>query len=166
VGPNNYRRNFDGFLTYTKFAGLPAPHNYLQIYRNGIIEAVDVYSLTSTMGQPEKKLLPLYEKTLTDSITRIFTYLRQIGVSLPVLIFISIVGVKGYTFDLGRRDIDDIENYLIDRDIILYPDILVDDYTIDSKELLRPFFYSVWNAAGWEKSINYNPQGNWSRTED
>jgi hypothetical protein len=50
----------------------------------------------------------------------------------------------------------------IDRDMLLLPDVLIETYTPDMPTLLRPLFDAVWNAAGWERSINYDEKGKWT----
>ena len=35
------RYNFDGYVTYEKYPDSPTSHSYVQIFRNGIIEAID-----------------------------------------------------------------------------------------------------------------------------
>jgi hypothetical protein len=30
---------------------------------------------------------------------------------------------------------------------------------------LRPLFDAVWNAAGWERSFNYDEKGKWTRRD-
>jgi hypothetical protein len=34
---------------------------------------------------------------------------------------------------------------------------------INPGEVMRPVFYSVWNAAGWPRSMNYDDAGNWGK---
>lgn len=55
----------------------------------------------------------------------------------------------------------------IDRDILLLPDVIIDDFNsvLGFKEvakILRPIFDAVWNACGLARSLNYDEQGNWN----
>jgi hypothetical protein len=38
-------------------------------------------------------------------------------------------------------------------------------YTPNMPTLLRPVFDAVWNAAGWERSFNYDENGKWTRRD-
>jgi hypothetical protein len=54
-------------------------------------------------------------------------------------------------------------NRFIDREVIQSPDVLIQNYDgVNLSSLLRPIFDSVWNAAGWAGSINYDDKGVWS----
>lgn len=49
----------------------------------------------------------------------------------------------------------------IDQDLLMLPDILVEDFNVDAKEVLRLVFDMVWQACGWERIMNYDENGNW-----
>ena len=54
------------------------------------------------------------------------------------------------------------ESYPIDRDVLLFPEILVESYDVKPERVLKPIFDSVWNACGFAKSLNYNENDEWS----
>ena len=47
------------------------------------------------------------------------------------------------------------------RDILLLPEIVIEDYEVSAKDILRPCFDSIWNACGFPRSLNYNDAGEW-----
>lgn len=51
----------------------------------------------------------------------------------------------------------------IDRDVLLVPEVVVEDFNVASDQVMKPIFDAVWNAAGWPGSHNYDNAGNWIR---
>jgi hypothetical protein len=150
------RYNIDGFLTYsTALNG--KYYSYTQLFKNGIIEAVDA----SMMEQLDNRLLipsVLFERELIDSLDNYLLLLRELGVQLPAYAFLSVLGVRGYTMATKGwlRQAP-----LIDRDNLLVPECIIEQYNVDSKDILRPCFDSIWNACGFPHSLNYNEKGEW-----
>ncbi|TFI51958.1 hypothetical protein BLD44_023585 [Mastigocladus laminosus UU774] len=54
--------------------------------------------------------------------------------------------------------------YSIDRDILLIPEIVIEDYAAKASNILRPAFDAIWQACGWECCQNYDASGNWNPT--
>jgi len=156
----DHRYNIDGFLTYSG-GREEKSHSYVQLFRNGIIEAVEGRLLEP---QGEELLIPsiAYEKELINSLTCYLSILETLNVEPPIFIFITLLGVKGYSmsFDRWRFDIDDV--YTIDRNILLLPEIVIERYRIRAEDILRPCFDSIWNACGFPSSFNYNEDGEWA----
>jgi hypothetical protein len=68
----------------------------------------------------------------------------------PFFVMISLLGVKGYK----------ISHIEIDRDSLILPDILLEDYESESERILRPAFDAIWQAAGIGRSTSYDEEGN------
>lgn len=155
----NYRYNFDGFLTYSQGAE-GTSYSYVQFFRNGIIEAVEGSLLEPYEG---KKFIPsyAYERELIDSLPTYLSVLKSVNVELPILAFLTLLGVKGFSMGLDRTKFFVHEVHSIDRDFLLAPEIIVDNYEIIAKDVLRPSFDSIWNACGLPRSLNYDDSGNW-----
>ncbi len=49
----------------------------------------------------------------------------------------------------------------IDRDLLLLPEAVIENYSIKSEEILRPLFDLIWNACGFQRSLNFDKNGNW-----
>ncbi len=49
----------------------------------------------------------------------------------------------------------------IEMDVLSLPEVLVDSYDVSAEKVLKPFFDFVWNACGFERSLNYDGSGNW-----
>jgi len=54
------------------------------------------------------------------------------------------------------------ELFTIDRDILLLPEVLVDEFSAETPQVLRPAFDALWQACGFERSQNYDASGNWT----
>lgn len=143
------RHNFDGYLSFKNSL------SYLQVFRNGIIEAVDARIL-----QPEDSELTipslLFERKLLDALPRFLAIQRQLGVEPPLFIILSLLGVSGYRLDVCTSRLD---TYPIDRDALILPEIIVENFECKPSEVMRPIFDAIWNAAGWPRSMNYNENG-------
>lgn len=150
---SDYRHNFDGFLTYEL---LPRPPcSYLQIFRNGSIEAVEVHIMRKV---EDKRYLPSsYEVELLEALPRFLSIQKQLGVEPPLFVMLSLLGVSGYTMWLNRPGFPSrlYDRYNIDRDTLLLPENVVESFERDLAEVMRPIFNAVWNAAGLSRSMNY-----------
>jgi hypothetical protein len=157
----NYRYNLDGFLTYSG-GKKEKSHSYVQLFKNGIIEAVEGLLLNSPYKKG-KLLIPsiAYEKELIKSLYDYLSVLKTLNVELPVFIFMSLLGIKGYSMAVDSREFFGYDSHTIDRDILLLPEIIIEDYEISAKDILRPCFDSIWNACGFPRSLNYNDTGEW-----
>ena len=150
------RYNIDGILSYYRN---PSPFGYVQLFKNGIIEAVDV-GLTNS----QENVIPsgIYEPRIIEAIKIYLDILNNLNVETPIYIFISLVGVKGYKMAI-RRHISSFEedNHIIDRDVLLPPETLIEDYDEEIEKSMKNCFDSIWNACGYSSSQNYDAEGNW-----
>jgi hypothetical protein len=49
----------------------------------------------------------------------------------------------------------------IDRDELIFPEVVADGYEADIPTLIKPTFDALWNAAGWPRSLSYDANGRW-----
>ena len=156
-GIDGYRYNLDGFLTYSNNSK-GKPCSYVQLFRNGIIEAVET-SLLVPRG--EKLEIPsiAYEQTIIQDLSEYLYSLKTLAVEPPIFVFLALLGVKGYSMSV---DPSRYRNGVpIDRDVILLPEIIIESYEVKAVDVLRPCFYSIWNACGFPRSFNYDDTGKW-----
>ena len=153
------RHNFDGLLLHSISTASGLSRSYLQIFRNGILEAVSANLVQERDGS---KHIPSirFEEELIESIQRFMNLLRIIGLDTPIILMLSLIGVKGAFMAVSRRLVGRDETY-IDRDQLIAPEIIIEDYSENVQRSLHGTFDSIWNAAGWPRSINYDAQGNW-----
>jgi len=155
----NHRINLEGVLSYSGGRD-DKSHSYVQLYRNGIIEAVEGLMLSADRG--EKKYIPsvAYELELIKSLRKFLNLSKELEINMPIVIFLTLIGVKGYEMAVDRMRFWN-DYYKIDRDILQLPEAIIESYDIDPKEILRPLFDLVWNACGYKRSFNFDEDGNW-----
>ncbi len=156
----NHRVNFDGILT-TSARSTGQHETYLQVYKNGIVEAVDAHMLNARESTPPTIPSTYFEEETISAARRYLRALSTLGLDGPVLIFVSLLGVQGYVMGVSQRFFS-TDQYPIDRDLLEVPEVLVEDLGKDPAGVLRPAFDAVWNAAGWHGSTNYDDAGNWT----
>lgn len=142
--------NFDGLLLSTQ-------DSYTQFFRNGNIECVD----TTILGASEEQHVtsgPIYEVRLLQTVRRFLNAQQKLDVELPLLVMVSLLDVKDYRirFDINSFFLD---NHRIDRPNLIVPEVLIDSYSYDLKEIMKPIFDTIANAARWPRSMNYSEDG-------
>jgi hypothetical protein len=157
----NGRYNLDGLFTYSESDD--GKHSaYTQLYRNGIIEAVDSRMLAprERNGVILKHIASVvFEEKLIQATTRYLNLMSELAIEPPIFIFLSLLNVKDYTIP------GDIYNGFstgpIDRDLLLLPAEIIESYGVKTANILKPLFDLVWNACGEPRSLNFDENDNW-----
>lgn len=154
-----HRFNIDGVLYYDKLPNEQHYYTYVQVFRNGLVEAVDAYLLRPS-EEGKIFLSPIIENQILDAIKRYLGSMKNLGIELPYFIFITLTEVMGYTLKLITGNSEPI-----DRDILLLPEFMIEteDFQIDN--LIKPAFDSLYNAFGLEKHSHFNGEGNWAPSD-
>ena len=154
----NTRYNLDGILAYA-WDSEKISYSYVQLYRNGVIEAVETSLLEPYKG---RKIIPsiAYEQKLVESLTGYINVIKELNVSLPLFISITLTNVKEYSMNVGENFFGR-EIYPIDRDILMAAENIIEDFNVKADKILKPCFDSIWNACGFPKSLNYSDTGEW-----
>lgn len=151
----DHRYNIDGLLTFSKFKNKNRSYSYVQLYRNGIIEAVNSELLWSG---PNERTLPVnaIEKELIEVLPNYMNVYQKLNILPPIFLFLTLIDVKGYTIPRvgGWRDI-----FPIDRVIVQIPELMIEGLEIEASLLLKPVFDALWNACGYKYSLNYDENG-------
>lgn len=151
--------NFDGLFTHS--SDNKVAYSYLQLFRSGIIEAVNTTLLHSPWASaPPMIPSEAYEVEILDALSRYIPLLKEVGVEPPLFIMLTLLGVKGYKMAYDRERYFD-QGQPIDRDTLIVPEVLIESFDIKHSDIVRPIFDAVWNAAGWPRSMNYDEEGNW-----
>jgi schlafen family protein len=154
------RPNFDGFLTfYSPKPNPPRYTSYLQVFRNGAIETVDVLMLSGSRmpsGLGVARSIPsvALEVRVIEALQRYVRLEREIGVEPPVFVALTLLGAKGYAVYVPPERMT-LAPVPIDRDALVIPAALVEDFGTTPDVMLKPVFDAVWNAAGYPESIHY-----------
>jgi hypothetical protein len=168
---DGWRYNLDGLVTYA-FAHDPSSAcSYLQIFRNGCIEAVEASMMHVLEGKPPVISSGPYEGKLLSALRRFLSIQERLGVEPPLFVMVSLLGVSGYLVK-PARPIDPIDPSWwtdhakpIDRDALVLPEIVINAFELNPAEVMRPIFDIIWNASGWSRSLNYDDQGNWLKKQ-
>jgi len=151
------RINFEGRICIA--SGEPSSA-YTQIFRNGVIEAVRVFVL-----RPEKPgMIPshVYEKAVVTYLPECFKIMRKLGCNPPVLVGISLINVRGLKLvTVDQMGFPMQSSRAIDRDVLMLPEIFVEDLSSLVAPLLKPTLDLVWNACGDSSSPHFDAAGKW-----
>ncbi len=143
------RYNLDGYLTID-IGAQDRPMSYFQLFRTGVIEAVDARMLRSNRSADKTIPAPLFERNLADSLKRYLTLITKLLVSPPVVVFVSLLNVRGYS--LADHVSWDHRDFVVDRDVVMLPDTVVESFEGFGADSLAPCFDALWNACGYAKS--------------
>lgn len=156
----NSRINLEGFLNYSGKIH-DNIFSYVQIYRNGIIEAVSSGLLGSF--DPENNFIPsqAYEKEVISSTAGYLNLLKSLDIFPPIIFGLSFIGIRGYRLAVDRNRFLFNEDIKYTKDILNLPEIVITEYSNEIDKMLKDTFDSVWNAFGFEKSYNYDQNGRW-----
>jgi hypothetical protein len=91
----NYRFNVDGFLTFsTDHHDKRLSRAYTQLFRSGCIEAVNAHLLDERDGN-RFLASEWFEPVILRTVATCLKGLESLGVELPILFLLAIVGAKG-----------------------------------------------------------------------
>jgi len=161
AGSWDHRINLDGYVThggrpYADTGGIE--RSYCQVLRSGQVEAVSADLVRDVNGRKIIASLA-YEKTLLECTARYLKALAAVGVQPPLLIMVAFIGARGATMSVDIHFGGDL--HPIDRDVLVLPDVLIDEPPKDLPRAMRPIFDAAWNACGVAQSANYNRDGTW-----
>ncbi len=148
--------NLDGFVTFED-AVEHVSGKYTQVFRSGAVEATEV------LGPREQDMeLPgsVFELHSIQLFVRFRNLAPALGIDPPVYAFLSMVGVRGYQLGIHGGVVYE-HPYPLSQDMVLLPEVVMEDFGVDPARLLRPAFDMVWNAFGLLRSLNFDDQGNW-----
>lgn len=167
----NIERNFQGLLVSCG----PDPYSesfvgYVQLYRNGMIEAIDSSLLKPTTQlygrkylQPVKKIgMWQLERNIFESCEMYLKTLEKIGAGLPIYLYISYTHMKDYAISLvpyKSLDLFNKDSDIAKIDDILLPHLKIDSFGINFEVKLKSAFDIFWNAFNQPSSRNYDEKG-------
>jgi hypothetical protein len=152
------RVNFEGSISIA--SGTP-PSAYTQIFRNGVIEAVRANILNSSY-QPEIIPSLTFEEALITYLPYCLNILKSLTCTPPFLVGISLIGVRGLRMGVAPNVQWSMGiSGAIERDVLVLPEILIEDLSMPASALLKPTLDLVWNACGYPASIYFDSDGNW-----
>jgi hypothetical protein len=151
--------NFDGYVIMSN--GDEGADFYVQGFRDLRFEIV-----LAEYTDPQDKVSPQnIDQTrlanelflIAENVTKFY---KNLNLGFPVLFMLTLLGVKDFKFRPSRRFFNDSRKP-IDRDILQFPSILMDDANTEVKRFLKPTLDIFWQAAGFNRCLNYDDEGEW-----
>jgi len=151
------RYDFNGFMSFT-LAGPGVCLGYVQLYGNGIIEAVDGYYLDSLRD----KFIPIFsvENTIKQRIGEYLSLLKGLGAELPIFIYMDFLNVRDHRLD-GPRGSFMGNIHPFDEEDLNFQKLSIENYDAPVAQVLKTWFDRLWNAAGYPFSEHYDKDGDW-----
>lgn len=157
---HNFASALEGHVTYSGNEDAIGPvRAYGLAFRDGRIEAVA--TVGNAEGEPRLPLSGL-EQTLIDFLPRYFEGVRRAGLQFPFVVMVSLLGVRGYSPYI-RNEWATAQPRPLRRDVVLLPEILLEDAPVSWIATLRPTLDQLWNAFGLMGSPNFDGRGNYIR---
>ncbi len=157
------RINFEGFFSYQSVSNSNNINTYVQLYKNGIIEAVDNGLFYYHLHKPTIPII-LLENKIVEAINNYIKALNSLSVDFPILVYISMINMRGYQLFsdvLSIRVSKEIEN-----DTLFLPEILLENNQNCIENMLKNTFDSIWNACGYRGSSHYDENGKWKELQE
>lgn len=164
--------NFDGsVISKGKFQ-----YGYIQIFRSGAIEEVDASLLKVTSNDAKRIPSRIFEGLIIKAIMRRLGMLKDMGINSRMILHLTLLGVREYSMEIQYRGFRPglervqagADQNPIGRDELLMRGILIEDLQglelsfQKIAQIMRDTFDTIWNAAGFSKSLHYNTEGQWT----
>ncbi len=175
---HNSRFNIDGVLNYT-VGNVEACPGYIQFFRSGVIEAVDAYHFQAKelanpyyvdhnpLSHPRISVVDGHRicQEIIDALGNLLERMPIVGINPPLYLFITCRGLGGSVLIDNRRieyeEGSQTGNYQINQDVLLLPDVQIDDFSVPADVVARPALDALWQAAGRAFCPNYDENGRW-----
>lgn len=150
--PHTYRFNLDGLLAaYQVPEGKAKGIASCQWFWNGIVESYD--PVEPFEGDGDKELAYAYiENELPASARRLLDVQQKVGIRAPIVVLLTLCDVQGFIMKVPRTPSFHRPHHPIDRDHLFVPEVMIESFDCDTRDVLRPIIDGVWNAAGYAES--------------
>ena len=155
------RVNFDGFSNIHHGSDGKC-WSYTHVFRNGVIEAVKVRVVSDL--QPGQLYIPTldFDRWIFEKIPDYLSALQRLDVPPPIILMITLQGVRGARLGVPPESFDDPPK--IDRDVLELPECVIEQYgaDVDYQRAARPAFDALWNTGGFERSKHFDATDKWT----
>lgn len=145
-----WRFNLDGFVLHT-LRGDIDKQSYTQLFRDG---GVECFSWLAKDNERGGFYFSGWEQRIIARFDAHKEFWRLVGVTAPVVLGLTLFGVRGWRVLPGPYGMAEMEGAL-DEDVVVVPDVLLSDLETPSDVALKPLFDLIWNGGGWPESPNY-----------
>jgi len=155
--------NFDGYLSFTYLDHSGVYESYTQLYMNGVVEAVNGYTIAENVTHDFKGFpyiaSGVLEEIVIKSIPNFINLFQQIKITTPVYVILSLLGCKGYIMAYSSRLWGPQHQITIDREILTTQPTVIEDFELNPLLIARPLIDVIWRASGWNGSPNFDENG-------
>lgn len=128
-------------------------HKYIHLFRDASVESVSALPV-SDQGS---KIGGIYlQSEISKALPAYISYQGVLGLPPPFAVFVTLVRASALTIISGDRFEDgrffDGKLHAIGREIVAFPEFLVEALSQDLRPLLMPIFDMIWQSSGWRKS--------------
>lgn len=146
------RLNFDGVFSYVTGMNFNVITKYFQLYRNGIIESVNA-EFTSKHFNVERGIWgSLIGDGTIALVNQAIEIYKRLEVSTPIYVLVTLLGLKDHCMILDPSKFGWAGNRLFDRDKMICPEVVINDYNADLKSEFQFIFDMIWNSAGFDRA--------------
>lgn len=143
--------NFEGLLHYNHLTDQKT-RGYVQLFRNGIIEALSEYSTKSTDEGWRNLKINIIESRLIEITKEYIEFLHgELNIDFPIFFLLTLIGVENSSILLSGDASDDIHPF--GRQRLDLPAKIIENPNIDFSEFFSDIFDRIWNAAGYPKRM-------------
>jgi len=142
------RYNYDGILLFE-------PHSKgnawtYQFFRQGAVEFVFVFLFTETESFKKAIFVDTLEANMRNFLGKTSELYKEISIIPPFFFWLSLLGVKGYMVAKDRRGLlFQPGNYRIDRNDLLLPSWVIEDFEVPIDKIVQEALDIIWNSAGF-----------------
>lgn len=158
----SWKNNLEGLVVYTNNSS----SGYTQVFRTGLVEILGPVLTGQLEGRHQAPgfYFQGYDKLFFDMVLPTVAMLSELGVSPPLIVSYSFLGVSGiYLRYTGSFGIDEDDIQKIRGPNLILPQVLIEQFT-DEKTMRRafkPMFDALWDAAGLIGCAHYDANGDW-----
>ncbi|MCB0035180.1 MAG: ATP-binding protein [Anaerolineales bacterium] len=167
-GSNMPSYNFDGVITTRHENSSNIFNDYLQIFRNGVIEAVDSRTISPKAHENGIVLNTIpgitFAENLISSLARYLDLYKHLGISPPIVILLTLVNVRGAFLRTLNNPYAIEDNRKFERNTMTFPEQVIEDINLNTDQALRPILDIIWQSAGFEMCNHYYRTGRWEKT--
>lgn len=157
-----FASGWDGYYCHDGFVTCPGEgtkpnRTYTLLFRSGAIEAVArIYDNDDSTLYPTR-----IEECLVEAVSRYVPTLWDQGIVPPVVVSAALVGARG-VHGPPRHWAGEGIPLSITQDVVVFPDILLEEKAVDAPKLLRPMFDAISQTLGLAASRSYGADGTWN----
>lgn len=166
---NKSEINLDGVVVAPYFE--KDTTSYTQVFRNCCIERVFCLNGWQHFGQDDQNYSSRYdEEQIIQAASDFIAFYSELDIDLPIYLFLTLINIKDYKFHIDdafrsiyeiRRKTVNNQKIVFNRSEMIFPEIIIDDFSQPPEQLLRSVFNKIWNSVGLTRDFNYDSEGNW-----